>query len=63
MTKPYRVTVYRDSGRRWRWRAVAGNNRIVAASTQGYRYRWYANRKAAAAARQWPGATVTVHDA
>lgn len=42
---------------------MAGNNRIVAASTQGYRYRWYAKRMAVSAARQWPGAVVTVHDA
>lgn len=44
--KPHRITVYRDEAGRWRWRRQAGNNRVVAASEQSFRTRFYARRDA-----------------
>lgn len=35
MAKP-KITVYQDAGGEWRWRLQAGNNRIVADSSEGY---------------------------
>lgn len=32
----------------WRWSAIAGNNRVVGASEQGHKRKWYAKRKARA---------------
>lgn len=43
--------LYRDQGRQWRWRIVAGNGRIVADSGEGYRRRASALRGARAALR------------
>jgi len=50
-----RLQIYRDTSKRYRWRAKAGNNRVVGASEQGYRFRWYATRKAK---RAYPEAEV-----
>lgn len=47
------VEVYRDDAGRWRWRILAKNHRIVAASEQGYRSKWYARRKAKRAGRAY----------
>lgn len=44
--RPHTVTLYRDDTGKWRWRRQAGNNRVVAASEQGFRTRWYAKRDA-----------------
>ena len=44
--RPHRITIYRDARGKWRWNRKAGNHRIVAASSQGYRSRWYCTRKA-----------------
>ena len=44
--KPHRITVYKDKAGRWRWRRQAGNNRIVAASEQGFKTKFYARRDA-----------------
>ena len=43
--KPHRIQMWTTSGR-YRWRVRAGNHVVIAASTQGYRTRWYALRKA-----------------
>lgn len=51
------MQVYRDSSGRWQWRRRAGNYRIVAASEQGHRSRWYTVRKAK---RLNPGVDVVV---
>ncbi|MFL6256754.1 MAG: YegP family protein [Pyrinomonadaceae bacterium] len=32
-------SVYKDAGGEWRWRLVAGNGRIIAASGEGYQHR------------------------
>lgn len=42
----HRITVYRDSDNRWRWRRQAGNNRVVAASEQSFKRRRYAEKDA-----------------
>jgi len=52
MASPIRVFLYKDHRGKHRWRAVAGNNRVVGASSQGYALRWYAKRKAS---RLYPG--------
>ncbi len=44
--KPHRLVLKRDARGRWRWRAIAGNNRVVGASEQGYRSKRWAVRKA-----------------
>lgn len=50
MAKGNRVVIYKGSeSGLWRWRAVAGNNRVIGASDQGFRFRWYAVRKARSA--------------
>ena len=49
MTKGNRIVVYVDEAGLWRWRAVAGNNRIIGAAEQGFRFKWYATRKARSA--------------
>lgn len=53
------VEVYRQRGvlRRWRWRRVANNGRIIADSGQGYTRRWSAKR---AARRSHPSDEVRV---
>lgn len=38
--------VYRDNADKWRWRIIAGNNEIIAASEQGYSSKYYARDKA-----------------
>lgn len=43
---PTAVEVYEDATGRWRWRAVAKNNRVVDASEQGYASKHYAIGKA-----------------
>ena len=53
MPRGVRVTVYKDGDGRYRWRAVAGNNRITGASEQGYRSKRWAKHKAR---KQFPGA-------
>jgi len=35
--KPRRFEIYRDLKRHWRWRFKAGNGRIIAVSSEGYR--------------------------
>lgn len=47
------LEIYRQGGilRRWRWRRVAGNGRIIAGPQQGYTRRWSAKR---AALRNYP---------
>lgn len=56
--KPPKVYVYRDSGgRRWRYRAISGNNRIVDASEQSFGSKRYAKRRAAS---MWPDSTIMV---
>lgn len=48
--RPIRLTTYRDrGGKLWRWRAKAGNGRVIDASEQGYVERSYARKKAQAA--------------
>jgi uncharacterized protein YegP (UPF0339 family) len=49
MAKGNRVVIYKDEAGLWRWRAVAGNNRVIGAAEQGFRFRWYAARKARSA--------------
>ncbi len=34
-----RWEIYKDAKNEWRWRRIAGNNRIVGASTEGYKNR------------------------
>lgn len=51
MTRPHEVQVYRDDQGLWRWRRRAGNYKIVGASEQGHRRRWYTVRKARRANR------------
>ncbi len=46
MQRPHRIQLYRGADRRWYWRRLAGNHRIVAASEQGFRTRRYAKRDA-----------------
>lgn len=62
MVKGNRIVVYVDEAGLWRWRAVAGNNRVIGAAEQGFRFRWYATRKARSA---FPDAPVEYpnHDA
>jgi hypothetical protein len=55
--KPHRIILFRDSTGKWRYRVKAGNNRIVDASEQGFRSRWYATRRAR---RAWPNGVVEV---
>lgn len=55
--RPHEVQVYRDALGEWRWRRRAGNYRVVAASEQGHKWRWYAIRKAR---KQNPGVDVVV---
>lgn len=43
----HRVVVYEDDHGEFRWRRLAGNNRIVASSGEGYGTRWYATESAA----------------
>lgn len=42
------LEVYKDRGllRRWRWRRIAENGRIIAEPGQGYTRRWSAKRSA-----------------
>lgn len=51
----YRGELYRtgDMVRRWRWRIIAANGRIVDASSQGFVRRQYAKKKLFAAAAQY----------
>jgi hypothetical protein len=42
--EPRLVTLYRDNTGRWRWQHVAGNHRIVSASSQGFTRKWSAKR-------------------
>ncbi len=53
-TYPVTVTVYQDASGDWRWRAQAGNNKVVATSGEGYRNESHAR---AMAARLFPHAT------
>jgi uncharacterized protein YegP (UPF0339 family) len=41
-----KVIVYRDDSGNWRWRRVARNGRITAASEEGVRSKWYCRIKA-----------------
>jgi hypothetical protein len=40
------VQVYKDESGEWRWRALAGNHKIVASSGEGLRNRMYAAKVA-----------------
>lgn len=42
------IHVYRDRSGEWRWRALAGNNKIVATSGEGYNNRMYCHKVARA---------------
>ena len=39
-----RAELYRDPQRKWRYRIIAGNNRVVGASEQGFRSKWWGAR-------------------
>lgn len=41
-----RVEVYKDAAGEWRWRAKAGNHKIVSESGEGYKNRMYAHKVA-----------------
>ena len=43
--RPHRIQHWTTNGKH-RWRVLAGNHVVIAASTQGYALRWYALRKA-----------------
>ncbi len=49
----HRFEIYRSDDGRWRWHAKARNGRVVNASEQGYKSRYYASLKAHLAARQY----------
>lgn len=57
MARPHRIIVYRDASRRWRYRVIAGNHKVVDDSEQGFRSKWYARRKAKTA---WPDGVVEI---
>ena len=38
--------MYRDKVGKWRWKRQSGNNRVVAASEQGFKRRKYAEKDA-----------------
>ncbi|HNG25523.1 MAG TPA: hypothetical protein PLC03_16270 [Microthrixaceae bacterium] len=40
-----RAELYRDPQRKWRYRIIAGNNRVVDASEQGFRSKWWARKR------------------
>lgn len=42
VTPGRRAVVYRDAKGEWRWRVIAGNNRKVGDSGEGYKQRAYA---------------------
>lgn len=46
MPRGDRVIVYRDAAGLWRWRRLAGNNKNVGRSEQGYRSKWYCKQVA-----------------
>lgn len=39
-----RLDVYEDSAGEWRWRVVAGNGRVIAASGESFASAWNAKR-------------------
>ena len=45
-SRPHTIRIYRDNAGRWRWTRRAGNHRTVAASSQGFRSKWYTQRDA-----------------
>jgi len=49
----HRFSIYESSNGLWHWRARAANGRIVNASEQGYRSKYYAALKARIAANQY----------
>lgn len=51
----HRLSVYRGRDGLWYWNVKARNHKVVDASEQGYRARWYATRKAR---RAYPDATL-----
>lgn len=54
------VQVYRDAAGEWRWRAKAGNNEVVADSSEGYRDHQHAMSMAE---RIFPGKRIVVDGA
>jgi uncharacterized protein YegP (UPF0339 family) len=54
-----KVIVYEDAENDWRWRAVAGNNKTVADSSEGYENKSYA---ISAAAKLFPNSEIVVKD-
>lgn len=36
--------IYRDALGKWRWRVKSPNHRIVAASSQGFKTKWWCKR-------------------
>jgi len=60
--RPHRIQLYRDPKGRWRYRRLAGNHRIVQASEQGFRHRWYARRRAISTVPRGVGYVVEVVD-
>ena len=57
---PETVEVYQDADGRWRWRAVAGNGKVLDASEQSYATKYYANGKAQRYAEAFGGTVVTI---
>jgi len=43
------VWVYKGNNGKWWWRAKSKNYKIIGASEQGFRYRWYAVKRARSA--------------
>lgn len=41
-----KVKIYKDNSGEWRWTLKAGNNKIVADSSEGYKTRWGCRRAA-----------------
>lgn len=42
-----KIEVYQDLANEWRWRIIAGNNKIVGGSEEGYQRRKHAEKMAA----------------
>jgi uncharacterized protein YegP (UPF0339 family) len=39
-----KIAIYKDESGDWRWKAIAGNNKIVASAGEGLRNRMYARK-------------------
>jgi uncharacterized protein YegP (UPF0339 family) len=56
---PDKVEVYQDAEGRWRWKAIAGNGKIIDASEQSYASKYYATGKAERYAEAFGAAVIT----